>query len=175
MSQHKTHKKVKCKVTGEVGFADEFFKYNNNYYKTEEIFKWYKKEQDAYNQIKDYFCIELFNYKKTGYDPWFISKRLKKLGEEYSYSEILHGLNFSKREIEKARLSKNFSSEIAATSYLLAIVESNLYFIKKKEISEAKLTKKDSQRDIENLAALMNIESSNDKPKKKKRDISNLL
>lgn len=171
---------TKCKATGEEGYTLDFYRSESGeYFKSEEVYKEYRAEIDAYNEVKIIIDEELI-----GYDPnlpynSLTPYNLKRL-KGYSNVVILETVKRNYEDILHAVNNKNFTDSSAKCSYIFAIIKSKAIDVKR-ELDREKQTRKAliEKMSEETLADTLITEALNVEDKKpqqqSKKDISSFL
>lgn len=178
-------RKVKCVHCGEYGRSNDFFKvqkegYKNrfSYFCSESDHQEWSKEQEEKEKFKkmiEYIAEDIYGYEKGMVFPTSLITRIAKLHKFYTYDTIRSAFAYSYDSIKWALSNKTFTNEFGKTSYVMAIVESNINDVylesKRKESQKAKKVNIDKSVDME----LLNEEVLTPSNKSKGKDISEFL
>lgn len=166
-------RKVKCRITGEEGTSDIFVKIDGKYYKNQQVYNAWNKENAKRKEVIDVICYEFLDYETGQKFPTVLTKKLKEL-EFYGYEVVLETIRKCSSSIEYAVKTKNFKNEVGKISYIMAIVQNNINDVYKEHNRKEKLKEKQDKQTIhfeaENSVEIMNIGS-----KHKGKDISDFL
>ena len=168
-----TLRKVVCRVTGEYGTSDKFYKViengKNKYYKSEEIYKGYKKQQ-LYRQKTLDLIFDLLGYEEDQYLPPMLLGKIKKLNNYFTYEVIYETFQQSHKTLQYwINIKEKFSSEYSRINYMMAIIQNKINSIGK-QLKRKKLIQ------IKNIDVDMEIMNENLISKKtNKIDISDFL
>lgn len=122
---------TKCKATGEEGYTLDFYRSESGeYFKSEEVYREYRAEIDAYNEVKLIIDEELM-----GYDPnlpynSLTPYNLKRL-KGYSNVVILETVKRYYDDILYSLQKKNITDASKRCSYIFAIIKSHAIDVKK--------------------------------------------
>lgn len=105
---------VKCSVTKELGYASEFIKIGNKYYKNQEVYDNHKKEKENFNKVFEKIA-ELLGYSNkriAGSTGGFVTKKIKNssLSEEELYKALVEKEEYI-REIFGENISHNLDNQ----------------------------------------------------------------
>jgi len=139
MARKIPHRLTKCKATGEQGYMDEFYRSETEgYFKSEEIYKEYRAEVDAYNKVKAIIDEDFLGYDPSLEYSSLTPYNLKKL-QGYSYSVILETVKRYYENIIYAISNKEFKDSNAKCKYIFAIIKSHAYEVKKEFDAKKKI------------------------------------
>ena len=126
-------RKVKCKITGEIGNSDIFYKADNGlYYKSKELYEEYKQEAEYRRKIIDFFCIELLGYEKGCTFPTVLTKKLESLSA-YSYKTIWATILYKEEDLRYwASVEDKFKNDYGKICYLFVIIVNHINEVQKK-------------------------------------------
>ena len=163
--------KVKCIVTGEYGTSDTFVKHEDKYFKNEYVYQEYKKQTNFWKKIINKFAIEYLGYESGQPFPTFLPKRIKEL-DFYDNETIYRTMLYCDNTIYDSINTKEFSSDYAKVSYILAILRNNINKIWKIVLQERRDAKLAYQPIPSNIyTSLSEIQN----PKQKVKDISKFV
>jgi len=123
-------RKCICSATKESGTTDIFYCINdkgkNKYYKSEEVYNEYMKDQEYKRKTIEYF-LSLLGYEYSNY----LKKRLGELNEHFTY-EIIYLAFIKQTDRIKYVLNDKlrYSTEQQKISYIIKIIESVINDIK---------------------------------------------
>jgi hypothetical protein len=135
-------RKVKCSITKEEGTNETFYKVNDKYYKSQEIYENDKLQKQLYKEIIDYVCNDFLNYKQGQIFPTSLTKKLKELSF-YDNEVILKTLKTKSKEIDYWLQNKTFDSDYGKVSYIFAIVKNSINDIYKQWKHEKDIIKRE--------------------------------
>lgn len=164
---------VKCRVTGEKGYNDVFYKNGQSYYKDVETYLAFKREADARREFIDIICVDFFNYEKGQPFPAALKQHLKKMSF-YPNEVILDTLKQNYDDIKYSISNKTFKNDSQKVSYIMAIISNNInkvYQEYKKKLREEELLKAQSEK---STLQSTDIEIKSNQ-KQKNKDISYFL
>ena len=119
-------RKVKCQVTGEIGTNETFFKVDNKYYKSQEIYEKHRKEKELWNEIIRYICEDLLGYASGQVFPSLVVKKLN----EYKFYErevILKAFKDKEKNIlYQINQSGKFDNDNGKIFYMFAIIKNSI-------------------------------------------------
>lgn len=178
-------RKVRCVYCREHGRSGEFFKvqkegYENrfSYFCSESDYnKWSIEQQNKvkFKKLMEYVAEDIYGYEKGMIFPTSLISRIAKLHEFYTYDIIKDAFIHSYDSIKWALSNKTFKNEFGKTSYIMAIVESNINDVylesKRKESQKSKKVNIEESVDME----LFNEEVLAPTHKSKGKDISEFL
>ena len=170
-------RKVKCKVTGEFGTSDVFFKNPDGpgYYKSKELYDEIRRQADARLELVDILARDLLDYDEGQKFPPMLTRKLKEL-DFYSNVVILDTIKQCYDTLLQVKRTKEFSSTQAWISYMFAIIGNRIPDVykehKKREQEKERLDKK--SKEFEQLAEMINVANETHQ-KQKTKDISALL
>lgn len=126
-------RKVKCRITGEIGNSDVFYKADNGlYYKSKELYEEYKQEAEYRRKIIDFFCIELLGYEKGCMFPTVLTKKLESLSA-YSYKTIWATILYKEEDLRYwASVEDKFKNDYGKICYLFVIIVNHINEVQKK-------------------------------------------
>ena len=126
-------RKVKCRITGEIGNSDIFYKADNGlYYKSKELYEEYKQEAEYRRKIIDFFCIELLGYKKGCAFPTILTKKLESLSA-YSNKTIWATILYKEEDLRYwASVEDKFKNDYGKICYLFVIIVNHINEVQKK-------------------------------------------
>lgn len=126
-------RKVKCRITGEIGNSDIFYKADNGlYYKSKELYEEYKQEAEYRRKIIDFFCIELLGYEKGCTFPTVLTKKLESLSA-YSYKTIWATILYKEEDLRYwASVEDKFKNDYGKICYLFVIIVNSINEVQKK-------------------------------------------
>ena len=126
-------RKVKCRITGEIGNSDVFYKADNGlYYKSKELYEKYKQEAEYRRKIIDFFCIELLGYEKGCMFPTVLTKKLESLSA-YSYKTIWATILYKEEDLRYwASVEDKFKNDYGKICYLFVIIVNHINEVQKK-------------------------------------------
>lgn len=126
---------VKCRVTGEKGYNDKFYRdESGKYYKSEEVYLSYKYECQARKRAIA-IIADFMGYQPGQPLPAIIKTELKKLSF-YPNSTILHTIEKKYDNIVWAVNNKEFKNDVAKGKYIFAIISNNIADIYRQERRE---------------------------------------
>lgn len=162
-------RKVKCAVTGKYGTSDDFVKIDGKYYSSYDVYAEYAKSADYWKKLVDVLACDILGYEPGQPFPTLLTKRLKDL-EFYDNEVIYKTVIYSKDAIQYSMKMKNFGSDHARISYIMAILKSNINTVFKQVIEERRQLKKPTKTniDIDGMDETKN-------PKQETKDISKFL
>lgn len=172
---------TKCKATGEKGYTLDFYRSESGeYFKSEEVYREYRAEIDAYNEVKIIIDEELI-----GYDPnlpynSLTPYNLKKL-KAYSNVVILETVKRYYDDIVSALNKKEFADSAGKCSYIFAIIKSRAIDVKRELDEEKKMREKIKEKATDETLAdklmveALNTEEVQSQPQQSARDISSFL
>lgn len=163
-------RRVKCQITKEYGYNNQFFKApNNKYYKTQEIYDEYEFEMKCFKIIRGKI-LDLMGYKNEGQMPTFIFKEIGNLYETFSYDIILKTLNCKLNNIQYSLRNNRFNNEFAKAKYIFAIIKNSI-----NDVAKNYSRKNKTQQSIENTNIELDIINNIQTNTKKHKDISMFL
>ena len=126
-------RKVKCRITGEIGNSDIFYKADNGlYYKSKELYEEYKQEAEYRRKIIDFFCIELLGYEKGCAFPTVLTKKLESLSV-YSNKTIWATILYKEEDLRYwASVEDKFKNDYGKICYLFVIIVNHINEVQKK-------------------------------------------
>lgn len=126
-------RKVKCRITGEIGNSDIFYKADNGlYYKSKELYEEYKQEAEYRRKIIDFFCIELLGYEKGCTFPTVLTKKLESLSA-YSNKTIWATVLYKEEDLRYwASVEDKFKNDYGKICYLFVIIVNHINEVQKK-------------------------------------------
>lgn len=126
-------RKVKCRITGEIGNSDIFYKADNGlYYKSKELYEEYKQEAEYRRKIIDFFCIELLGYEKGCAFPTVLTKKLESLSA-YSNKTIWATILYKEEDLRYwASVEDKFKNDYGKICYLFVIIVNHINEVQKK-------------------------------------------
>ena len=126
-------RKVKCRITGEIGNSDTFYKADNGlYYKSKELYEEYKQEAEYRRKIIDFFCIELLGYEKGCTFPTVLTKKLESLSA-YSNKTIWATILYKEEDLRYwASVEDKFKNDYGKICYLFVIIVNHINEVQKK-------------------------------------------
>lgn len=126
-------RKVKCRITGEIGNSDTFYKADNGlYYKSKELYEEYKQEAEYRRKIIDFFCIELLGYEKGCAFPTVLTKKLESLSA-YSNKTIWATILYKEEDLRYwASVEDKFKNDYGKICYLFVIIVNHINEVQKK-------------------------------------------
>lgn len=181
MAEKIQNRQVKCAITGEMGPACDFYRdKSGKYYKSEQVYRDYRAEVEAYKEVKHIIDVELIGYNPNLPYNSFTPYNLKKL-KGYSNRVILETVKRNKNQILSAVRKKEFRDSSAKCSYIFAIIKGRLQDVKRtleredkmRERTKAKLEANSLADEL--MVAALNTESTAPPVKQRKKDISAFL
>ncbi len=126
-------RRVKCKITGEIGNSDTFYKADNGlYYKSKELYDEYKQEAEYRRKIIDFFCLELLGYEKGCTFPTILTKKLESLSA-YSNKTIWATILHKEEDLRYwASVEDKFKNDYGKICYLFVIIVNHINEVQKK-------------------------------------------
>lgn len=148
-------RQCKCKVTGEKGTTDTFYKADNGkYYKSKEVYDIWNKENEDRKNVIEKFAVDFLDYKPGQVFPTVLTKKLKEL-EFYGYDVINRTIDKAYNSIQYAIQHKDFKNDIGKISYIFAIIKNNINDVYKQVVQEEKRSETvceiDNEVDIDNI------------------------
>ena len=169
----KIGRKVKCRLTGETGSSDDFIKIDGKYYKNQQVYDAWNKENEGRKKVIEIIAFDFLGYRQGQVFPTVLTKKLKEL-EFYGYDVILKTVEKSRSAIEYSMNTKDFSSDIHKISYIMAIIKNNINDVYREFQRTEKIIEKQESKTKElgtiNDEVMMSIGS-----KQKAKDISDFL
>ena len=143
-------RRVKCRVTGQIGDSSCFYRAPNGYYyKSEELYLEMVQKETVRKNLIRYISLEFLELTEGMKIPGFLLKKIKEYETPYGYSLLLSYLKENHELISRSLARISFSNDVRKIQYLFAIVDGNIntYYKKEKErlakIEKAKETKVD--------------------------------
>lgn len=148
-------RKCVCHITHEKGTTDTFYRAENGkYYKSEEVYRVWNKENEDRKAVVDRFAVEFLNYQPGQVFPTILTKKLKEL-EFYGYDVVNKTIDESYNSIQYAIQHKDFKNDVGKISYIFAIIKNNINDVYKRVLKEEKEQKStfkiDTSVDIDNI------------------------
>lgn len=155
---------VKCRVTGEKGYNDEFYRdESGKYYKSEEIYLSYKYECNARKRVIA-IIADFMGYQPGQPLPAIIKTELKNLSF-YPNSTILHTIEKKYDSISWAVNNKEFKSDVAKGKYIFAIISNHIANVyrqeRREQLSKELEQKQDNTFEVEALNDELNQSQDN--------------
>lgn len=119
-----TPRMVKCYVTGEYGWPDEFIKRDGRWWKDQETYDEYQTNLMYYHKIKDMIC-DLLDYEPGQIFPTVFAKKLKEL-DFYGYECIYKTFLIHEKDLMFWTHHKEFDTDYGKIAYIFAIVKNNI-------------------------------------------------
>ena len=164
-------RRVKCVVTGEYGTSDVFIKHDGKYFKNEDIYLEYKKQNEYWVKIIEKFCYEFLGYTSGQPFPTILPKRLKEL-DFYDNETIYLTICECESNIISALNSKTFNGDYSKICYIMAIIRNNIAQVWKQIMIKRNEAKKAYQPIPSNIyMSLSDIQN----PKQKVKNLSKYL
>lgn len=142
-----TIRKVKCKITGEVGTNETFVKIGNYYYKSQYVYDEYHREKEERKQLIDYVCRTFLGYSEGQPFPTVLTKKLNELSF-YDNAVILETFKLCEKEILYWLDRKDFSGDYGKVSYIFAIINNKIADVNRSYIKKEAAQNKEP-RDID--------------------------
>ena len=126
-------RKVKCRITNEIGDSNVFYKADNGlYYKSKELYDEYKQEAEYRRKIIDFFCLELLGYEKGCTFPTILTKKLESLSA-YSNKTIWATILYKEDDLRYwASVEDKFKNDYGKICYLFVIIVNHINEVQKK-------------------------------------------
>lgn len=124
-------RRCKCKVTGEEGNTDDFYKIErkgrNYYYKSEEVYKQYLRNRSKREKLLGVFAYDICNYKSKAMISKGVLSQIKQLNETYTYEEMIETLKEHMGTFQYyGFMDGKFKNENARQYYLMAILKDKI-------------------------------------------------
>jgi len=117
-------RRVVCKVTGESGDSDKFYKGKDGYYKTKEIYDRSLVQRDSWKKCVEIIVTDFLHHSKNQEFPKYLTQRLSKL-EMWGYDTVYDTIIRHRKDIEYTE-KIDFEKEVQKISYIFAIIESHI-------------------------------------------------
>jgi hypothetical protein len=167
-------RKVKCRITGEVGTSDVFIKVDKYYYKSQDIYDAYIAEKELENKILDLVMLDILSYNSTSSNPSLIRKKLNELHENFSYEAIYETILAKSGVIKSTIKDKDFATQYQMIAYIFAIITNNISDIAKEIKVKQQVVRCLSDDNLEFMALALNQGNTVGK-KQKQKNITHLV
>lgn len=118
-------RRVKCQVTGEYGDSDEYVKINSKYYKSQEVYDEFKRQNELRQQIIYVIADQLLGYEKGQVFPTLMLHRLKEL-DFYPNEVILETIQKIQNSLSWTLQHKDFKSDTNRINYIFAAIKNHI-------------------------------------------------